>query len=122
MADKTKAEFLQQLKDNNTQIFDSINGVRIEITGSDLETRLDDKADGMYSSQERAKIVSSGGQHADYKDMRADAIANNTKMNGFANFLNNFMTEIGDGHFGDDAKNSEVYKEWKAIQDKYTST
>ena len=31
MADKTKAEFLQQLKDDNTKIFDNVNGARIEI-------------------------------------------------------------------------------------------
>lgn len=121
MADKTKAEFLQQLKDDNTKIFDNVNGQRIEITGSDLETRLDDKATGFYDAQEREKIVSSGGQHADFKIMRLEAMQVNTKMNSFANFLNNFMIEIGDGHFGEDAKTSDVYVEWKAIQDKYTS-
>ena len=113
MADKTKAEFLQELKDANTKIYDNVNGTRIEITGSEYDARLDDKAQGLYDSQEYDKIVSSGGQHSDYLNMRIDAINKNTKMNSF-------MTEIGDGHFGDEAKNSEVYKEWKAIQDKYT--
>ena len=60
MADKTKAEFLQQLKDDNTIIFDNVNGVRVEITGSEYDSRLDDKAEGMYNSQERAKIVTNG--------------------------------------------------------------
>ena len=120
MADKTKAEFLQELKDANTKIFDNVNGARIEITGSEFDARLDDKAQGLYDQQEYNKIVTNGGQHDDYLNMRIDAINKNIKMNSFVNFLNNFMIEIGDGHFGDVAKNSEVYKEWKAIQDKYT--
>ena len=61
MADKTKAEFLQQLKDDNIKIFDNVNGARIEITGSEYDTRLDDKAQGLYDSQEYDKIVTSGG-------------------------------------------------------------
>lgn len=121
MADKTKAEFLTVLKDADTKIFDNVNGVRIEITGSGLETRLDDKATGFYNAQEREKIVSNGGQHTDYKNMRLEAMQVNTKMNSFSNFFANFMAEIGTGKFGEDAKDSNVYKEWKAIQDKYTS-
>ena len=121
MADKTKAEFLQQLKDDNTKIFDNVNGVRVEITGSEYDSRLDDKAEGMYNSQERAKIVTNGGQHADYENMRTDAIVSNTKMNSYASFLSNFMSAIQAGKFGDDPKTWDVYVEWKAIQDKYLS-
>ena len=92
-----------------------------EITGSEYDSRLDDKAEGMYNSQERAKIVTNGGQHADYENMRTDAIVSNTKMNSYASFLANFMSAIQAGKFGDDAKTWDVYTEWKAIQDKYTS-
>jgi len=74
MADKTKAEFLQQLKDDNTKIYDNVNGNRIEITGSEYDSRLDDKAEGMYNAQEYNKIVSNGGQHKDYEIMRTNAI------------------------------------------------
>jgi len=121
MADKTKAEFLTGLKDADTKIFDNVNGSRIEITGSEYDARLDDKATGFYNAQERAKIVSGGGQHADFETMRSDAMSINTKMNSFSNFFANFMAEIGTGKFGEDAKTSNVYAEWKAIQDKFTS-
>jgi hypothetical protein len=63
MADKTKAEFLQELKDANTKIYDNVNGARIEITGSEFDARLDDKAQGLYDSQEYDKIVTNGKQY-----------------------------------------------------------
>ena len=122
MADKTKAEFLQQLKDDNIKIFDNVNGARIEITGSEYDTRLDDKAQGLYDSQEYDKIVTSGGQHSDYLNMRDNAVNLNSKINGFVNFLDSFMSAIQAGKFGTDAQSWDAYVEWKAIQDKYTSS
>ena len=122
MADKTKAEFLQQLKDDNIKIFDNVNGARIEITGSEFDTRLDDKAQGLYDSQDYNKIVTSGGQHSDYLNMRANAISLNSKINSFVNFLDSFMSAIQAGKFGTDAQSWDAYVEWKAIQDKYTSS
>ena len=120
MADKTKAEFLQELKDDNIKIFDNVNGARIEITGSEYDTRLDDKAQGLYDSQEYDKIVTSGGQHSDYLNMRDNAVNLNSKINGFVNFLDSFMSAIQAGKFGTDAQSWDAYTEWKAIQDKYT--
>ena len=120
MADKTKAEFLQELKDANTKIFDNVNGARIEITGSEYDARLDDKAQGLYDSQEYDKIVTNGGQHDDYLNMRFNAVSSNSKINNFVNFLDNFMLAIQAGKFGTDAQSWDAYTEWKAIQDKYT--
>ena len=120
MADKTKAEFLQELKDANTKIFDNVNGARIEITGSEYDARLDDKAQGLYDSQEYNKIVINGGQHDDYLNMRFNAVSLNSKINNFVNFLDNFMLAIQAGKFGTDAQSWDAYTEWKAIQDKYT--
>mgnify|MGYP003135637590 CR=1 FL=1 len=120
MADKTKAEFLQELKDANTKIFDNVNGARIEITGSEFDTRLDDKAQGLYDQQEYNKIVTNGGQHDDYLNMRFNAVSSNSKINNFVNFLDNFMSAIQAGKFGTDAQSWDAYTEWKAIQDKYT--
>ena len=120
MADKTKAEFLQELKDANTKIFDNVNGARIEITGSEFDARLDDKAQGLYDQQEYNKIVTNGGQHDDYLNMRFNAVSLNSKINNFVNFLDNFMSAIQAGKFGTDAQSWDAYTEWKAIQDKYT--
>tara|TARA_R100000664_G_scaffold1472_1_gene3747 strand:- start:181 stop:549 length:369 start_codon:yes stop_codon:yes gene_type:complete len=120
MADKTKAEFLQELKDANTKIFDNVNGARIEITGSEFDARLDDKAQGLYDQQEYNKIVTNGGQHDDYLNMRFNAVSSNSKINNFVNFLDNFMSAIQAGKFGTDAQSWDAYTEWKAIQDKYT--
>ena len=120
MADKTKAEFLQELKDANTKIYDNVNGARIEITGSEYDARLDDKAQGLYDSQEYDKIVTNGGQHDDYLNMRFNAVSSNSKINNFVNFLDSFMSAIQAGKFGTDAQTWDAYTEWKAIQDKYT--
>ena len=110
------------LKNANAELYKNINGERIKLTDSEYEAEITRQATNMTSQQSYDDIYANGGQHANYQQMREQAIMSNTKMNTLINFINNFMTEIGDGHFGDDAKNSEVYKEWKAIQDKYTST
>ena len=110
------------LKNANAELYKNINGERIKLTDSEYEAEITRQATNMTAQQSYDETFASGGSSADYLQMREQAIMSNSKMNNYYNFLNNFMTEVGDGHFGDDAKNSDVYKEWKAIQDKYTST
>jgi pyoverdine/dityrosine biosynthesis protein Dit1 len=108
--------------DNPKPLYKNVNGTKIALTDSEYNAQIEEWATNMTAQQSYDNIYTNGGSHADYLQMREQAIMSNNKMNNYFNFLNNFMTEIGDGHFGDDAKNSDVYKEWKAIQDKYTST
>ena len=108
--------------DNPKPLYKNVNGSKIALTDSEYDAQIEEWATNMTAQQSYDETFASGGSSADYLKMREQAIMSNSKMNNYYNFLNNFMTEIGDGHFGDDAKNSDVYKEWKAIQDKYTST
>ena len=108
--------------DNPKPLYKNVNGTKIALTDSEYDAQIDEWATNMTANQSYDNVYTNGGSHADYPPMRQTAMSNNNKMNALTNFINNLMTEIGDGHFGNDAKNSEVYKEWKAIQDKYTST
>ena len=118
----TKEEHITQLKSDNAELYKNVNGVRIKLSDSEYDAQIDEWATNAAAQDAKDTVITDGGSHADYLQMREDAIMSNNKINNYYNFLNNFMTEVGDGHFGDDAKNSDVYKEWKAIQDKYTST
>ena len=61
------------LKDADSELYKSVNGVRIKLTDSEYETEITRQATNMTASQAKATIVNDGGEHADYKAIRKQA-------------------------------------------------
>ena len=61
------------LKNADSELYKSVNGVRIKLTDSEYETEITRQATNMTASQAKDTVVNDGGTHADYKQIRKDA-------------------------------------------------
>jgi len=66
----TKAEHITQLKSDNAELYKSVNGVRIKLTDSEYEAQIDEWATNAAAQDVRDDVVTNGGSHADYKEIR----------------------------------------------------
>ena len=103
----TKDEHIASMKSANAELFKNVNGTRIKLTDSEYDAQIDEWATNAAAQDVRDNIVTNGGSHADYKNIRKEA----------------YLKELGD--WGDQL--DMIYKDiddWKAkvktIKDKYT--
>ena len=104
----TKAEHITQLKSDNAELYKSVNGVRIKLTDSEYEAQIDEWATNAAAQDVRDNVVTNGGSHADYKEIRKSE----------------YIKAVGDipdqldyiYHNGLDAWKAEI----KKVKDKYT--
>ena len=61
------------LKNADSELYKSVNGVRVQLTDSEYETEITRQATNMTEQQAKDTIVNDGGTHADYKEIRRDA-------------------------------------------------
>ena len=66
----TKAEHITQLKSDNAELYKNVNGVRIKLTDSEYEAQIDEWATNAAAQDVRDDVVTNGGSHADYKEIR----------------------------------------------------
>ena len=103
----TKAEHITSMKSANATLNKNVNGVQIQLTTDEYNAQIDEWATNAAAQDVRDAIVSGGGSHADYKNIRKEA----------------YGKDLGD--WGDQF--DMIYKDidaWKvkvkAIKDKYT--
>ena len=103
----TKEEHVTAMKAANATLNKNVNGVQIQLTTDEYNAQIDEWATNAEAQDVRDAIVSGGGSHADYKNIRKEA----------------YLKELGD--WGDQL--DMIYADidaWKvkvkAIKDKYT--
>ena len=103
----TKDEHISAMKSADSTLFKNVNGTRIELTTDEYNAQIDEWATNAAAQDVKDAIVSGGGSHADYKNIRKEA----------------YSKDLGD--WGDQL--DMIYKDiddWKtkvkAIKDKYT--
>ena len=104
----TKAEHITQLKSDNAELYKNVNGARIKLTDSEYEAQIDEWATNAAAQDVRDDVVTNGGSHADYKEIRKSE----------------YIKAVGDipdqldyiYHNGLDAWKAEI----KKVKDKYT--
>ena len=103
----SKDEHITSMKSANAELFKNVNGTRIKLTDSEYDAQIDEWATNAAAQDVRDNIVTNGGSHADYKNIRKEA----------------YLKELGD--WGDQL--DLIYHDiddWKAkvkvIKDKYT--
>jgi len=103
----TKDEHIVSMKSANATLNKNVNGVQIQLTTDEYNAQIDEWATNSAADDVRNAIVSGGGSHADYKNIRKEA----------------YSKDLGD--WGDQL--DMIYKDidaWKvkvkAIKDKYT--
>jgi|TARA_Y100000310_G_scaffold180958_1_gene180901 hypothetical protein len=61
------------LKNANSELYKNVNGTRIRLSDSEYETEVTRQATNLTEQQAKDTIVTDGGTHADYKEIRRDA-------------------------------------------------
>ena len=104
----TKDEHIASMKSANATLNKNVNGVRIQLTTDEYNAQIDEWATNAAAQDVRDAIVSGGGEHADYKEIRRQA----------------YIDSVGDipdqldyiYHNGLDAWKAKI----KEVKDKYT--
>jgi hypothetical protein len=103
----TKDEHIASMKSANSTLYKNVNGVQTQLTDAEYDTQIDEWATNSALNDVRNNIVTNGGTHADFKQIRRDA----------------YISILGD--WGDQL--DMIYHDiddWKAkvkvIKDKYT--
>ena len=60
------------LKNENSELYKSVNGVRVQLTDSEYEAQIEEWATNMTASQTKDTVINDGGTNADYKQIRKD--------------------------------------------------
>jgi hypothetical protein len=102
----TKAEHIASMKSANATLNKNVNGVQIQLTTDEYNALIDEWATNAEAQDVRDNIVTNGGSHADYKNIRKEAYAD---LGDWGDQLDMIYHDI------DDWK-AKV----KAIKDKYT--
>ena len=66
----TKAEHITAMKSANAELYKNVNGARIKLSDSEYNAQIDEWATNAAAQDIRDTIVSDGGSHADYKEIR----------------------------------------------------
>ena len=61
------------LKNANSELYKSVNGERIKLTDSEYETEVTRQATNLTEQQAKDSVITDGGTHADYKEIRQSA-------------------------------------------------
>jgi len=61
------------LKNADSELYKSVNGVRVQLTDDEYNAQIEEWATNMTNQQAKDTIVNDGGTHADYKQIRKDA-------------------------------------------------
>jgi len=69
----TKAEHITTMKSADSTLYKNVNGTRIELTTAEYNAQIDEWATNSAAQDIRDAIVSGGGTHADYKEIRKRA-------------------------------------------------
>ena len=104
----TKAEHITSMKSANAELYKNVNGVRIKLSDSEYDAQIDEWATNAAAQDVRDNVVTNGGSHADYKEIRKSE----------------YIKAVGDipdqldyiYHNGLDAWKAEI----KKVKDKYT--
>lgn len=66
----TKDEHIASMKSANSTLFKNVNGTRIELTTDEYNAQIDEWATNAAADDVKSGIVTDGGEHADYKEIR----------------------------------------------------
>ena len=69
----TLAEHKVTLKSANSELFKVVNGAKSKLSDSEYNAQIDIWAANNKAQEDYDAIVSGGGSHADYKEIRKDA-------------------------------------------------
>jgi len=61
------------LKNANSELYKNVNGERIKLTDSEYETEVTRQATNLTEQQAKDSVITDGGSHADYKEIRKQA-------------------------------------------------
>jgi len=95
------------LKNANSELYKNVNGTRIRLSDSEYETEVTRQATNLTEQQAKDTIVTDGGTHADYKEIRRE---------GYINLLGDVYDQLDYiYHNGLDAWKVQI----KIVKDKY---
>jgi len=95
------------LKNADSELYKSVNGVRVQLTDAEYDAQIEEWATNMTSSQAKDTVINDGGTHSDYKAIRRD---------GYINLLGDVYDQLDYiYHNGLDAWKVQI----KTIKDKY---
>ena len=69
----TKAEHITTMKSADSTLYKNVNNTRIEMTTAEYNAQIDEWATNAAADDVRSNIVTNGGSHADYKEIRKQA-------------------------------------------------
>ena len=69
----TKDEHIATMKSADSTLYKNVNNTRIEMTTAEYNAQIDEWATNAAAQDVRDAIVSGGGTHADYKEIRKQA-------------------------------------------------
>tara|TARA_R110000824_G_scaffold126285_6_gene285826 strand:+ start:2667 stop:2993 length:327 start_codon:yes stop_codon:yes gene_type:complete len=61
------------LKDADSELYKSVNNVRVQLTDAEYEAQITEWATNMTNQQAKDTVVKDGGTHSDYRAIRKDA-------------------------------------------------
>ena len=61
------------LKNADSELYKSVNGVRVKLTDAEYEAQIEEWATNMTASQAKDTVIKDGGTHSDFKAIRKDA-------------------------------------------------
>ena len=69
----TKAEHIVSMKSADSTLYKNVNNTRIAMTTAEYNAQIDEWATNAAAQDVKDAIVSGGGSHADYKEIRREA-------------------------------------------------
>jgi hypothetical protein len=112
----TKAEHLKAIKAKHSSLTKNVNGVSETLSASEYNATIDEWATNRAAKDARNEIIASGGQSADYANLRTDSMIDGSYPS-IPDQLDMLFHDITDGKLG---KTGSWYKAVKATKDKFT--
>ena len=104
----TKEEHVTRLKNENSTLKKNVNGAEVQLTTDEYNAQIDEWATNAAAQDVRDDVVTNGGSHADYKEIRKSEYIN--AVGDIPDQLDYIY------HNGLDAWKAEI----KKVKDKYT--
>ena len=111
----TKAEHLKAIKAKHSSLTKNVNGVSETLSASEYNATIDEWATNRAAKDARNEIIASGGQSADYANLRTDSMVDGSYPS-IGDQLDMLFHDIDDGKLD---KTGSWYLAIKATKDKF---
>jgi hypothetical protein len=112
----TKAEHITTLKASHSSLHRQVNGVRVALSDSEYEAKIDAWATANAATDVRNALIASGGESSDYAALRTDSMVDGSYPS-IPDQLDMLFHDITDGKLDE---TGSWYLAIKATKDKFT--